>query len=428
MSEAHYNSDFTISWDETLSSFGKDGRRWFVLYYPMWGVGELKSVIGDDCVLDFKAVGKLNEKRKVAWMRETCIPLHPGCLLAGVYSDSYSSHRFRFRDDKVGVVRQILREAPHYGIHGHVLRNYFLYIHLAINGSLLASHDKEEFAQIWKDVLMGISAHPEISAPQGELGDIRSCSIGEKLVPGANAGSNDTGNQIVIRAKYPCHPVDLAAVSWPGEPRSVVRRFRFSSTYPIPVLVGTVSGGYDVETKYPSELERGDIVMLMRNSPDGIISELADADLGSFAKEVRSLAGRWRDALEEWEGDAERLAAAIRVSSSTASNWILGKLKIAPRKSNLSRLSAFFSRKGIKFDASKCAEMSTVLFGAHNRSGRKLKKILEEQARSYGEGIRFQKVICINFGRRDVYLDLYAVGNVHRRKMLQSPDGLNQFG
>ena len=75
MAESHYNSDFTISWDEALSSFGKDGRRCFVLYYPMWGVGELMSVIGDDCVLDFKAVGKLNEKRKVAWIREACIPL-----------------------------------------------------------------------------------------------------------------------------------------------------------------------------------------------------------------------------------------------------------------------------------------------------------------------------------------------------------------
>jgi hypothetical protein len=428
MAEAHYSSYLTISWDETLSSFGKDGRRRFVLYYPMWGVGELKSVIGEDCVLDFKSVGKLNEKRKVAWMKEACIPLHPGCLLAGVYSDSYSSHRFRFRDDKVGVVRQILREAPPYGIQGHVLRDYLLYISLAITGSLLASYDREEFAQMWKEVLVGIGAHPEISAPQGELGEIRACSIGEKLVPGASTGSNDAAAQVVIRAKYPCHPVDLAAVSAPGEPRSVVRRFRFSSTYPIPVLVGTLSGGYDVETKYPSELERGDIVMLMRNSPGGIIAELADADLGSLAKEVRSLAGQWRDALEEWEGDAEKLAAVIRVSSSTASNWILGKLKIAPRKSNLSRLSAFFSRRGIKFDALKCAKMSTVLFGAHNRSGRKLKKILEEQARNYGGAIRFQKVICVNFGKRDVHLDLYAVGNVHRRKMLQSADGLNQFG
>ena len=72
--------------------------------------------------------------------------------------------------------------------------------------------------------------------------------------------------------------------------------------------------------------------------------------------------------------------------------------------------------------------MAAVLFGAHIRAGRELKKILEAEAKSYGGQIIYQKVICIKLGRRDVYLDLYAVGNVHRRKMLQSPDGLNQFG
>lgn len=392
----------------------------------MWGIGEIKALMNDSCALDFHAVEKFNVIRDLSWLQGNCLPLHPKCLLATVYAGRHST-RMRYSNDKIGIIRQILKEAPSLGLSGGVLKTYFLYVYLAANGGTLASHNKDDFMRVWKETLAEIEAHPEISAPQGELGMVCACAAGAKVVPYIAATTANAEPQVVIRARYPCHPVDLSALCAPGESRAAVRRFKFSSSYPVPVLAKSLANEYSVETKYPSELQRGDIVMIMRNSSESIIAELADAEMGQSAREVRAYAAQWRDALEEWDGDAEKLGASVKVSVGTAANWLSGKLKIAPRSENLDRLSRFFSKKGIKFDADRCAQMATFLFGAHKGAGRRLRSILDAEINRHADRLLFQKCVCVDAGGRKIFLDLYAVGLVHRRKLMQSQDGLNAF-
>lgn len=419
-------------WEKLYDSVNK--RQLGFVRHKNWGVGVVTKGDHQFLWVDFPCVDKIGHRIDLEFSRKILEVLPASKCLVAAFDERSAEFKKRFSEHPVETVIALLAEIPEGELSTAQLREQLRLIRHGLGLGKYA--DLPGFESWWKSLLRSLETSANVLCPVKPTGSFALIEAGTKH--GAVYEEDANGNVVLVEA---CQSVEVFLRPKDGRyqvvhknDRRYVRRARicFAPNFIVPVIK-VANGDVSVSEVLPDELKEWDTILLQRGVTVSAIESVADEELGHKAKELRRLAGQWREPVASLTDIPSMLVSkmatiGVRTSEHTADNWLRGRLKIAPQDENLKALAKLCADRGKPFDIKSCLKAASVVELAHRNAGRALVRHFKEKLPSIlkAKHGNLESGMVIAIGKREIIVDFYTVASVSSELKAVKVADLNQ--